>query len=58
MAGESWKTKDEDKVKCPHCKEKINVKRQEKMITPAVPAEKEFRTVAEKDTQKTLDEDE
>lgn len=54
----SWKTKDEVKITCPCCKKPVIVRYQEKTLVPAVPAEKEERTIVEADTQKKLVPDE
>ena len=44
----------EEKLKCPHCKKKIIVKKTRKMLVPSVAAEYEEKINIEKDFQETL----
>jgi len=50
------KTIFEEKIKCPHCKKRLVIKKQRKTVVPAEPAEFEERIIVEKDEQTTLDE--
>jgi len=50
------KTKEvfKEKIKCPHCKKKIVIRKTKKRISEPVPAEYEENVIAEKDSQTTL----
>ena len=45
------------KVKCPHCKKRIVIKKTKKILEPAVPADVEEKVIVEKDDQTTLNEE-
>lgn len=48
------KTVFEERFTCPHCKERVIIRKIKKIISDPVPGEYEEKTIVEKDTQTTL----
>jgi len=46
----------QEKIKCPHCKKRLIIKKTRKILQAGIPAETEDKITAEKDSQKTLNE--